>query len=286
VTVLAVGGVAAIAALVAVRTGDDVSVEAPAADPTTTISTAAPLPTCAAALAALPPGALPSPTTQTTPKEAAGDAAANPANAADAEKQAQADAANAAATGHKGVKGVGTIVSATDSTVTISATAADPSAPGELTATFAPGARYLDGATMLDARPPLNPGDTVFFGALEAPDGTYSLIYLQVHPAATDLHPGDTVDPSVKGAIEDESRFVKARAEVVSVQPGLLSIRPIDGLFAGQVVDAAIGPATMYVVGTQPCVEPELTAGTTVGVLLVKVADGTYSAQMVGLFQG
>jgi hypothetical protein len=277
VTVLVVAGATATAGLLALRPDSTHVSVVPAAGEPTTVSAVSPAPTCSAALAALPPGAL---TPPSTPPSST--------SAADSAKQAAsdaADAANHAATGLRGVKGVGTIVSANDTSVTIAVAVADPSEPAEITATFAPDVIYVDGGTAVDVRPPLAAGDRVFFGATQADDRSYKVIYLQVHPAEAELQPDAMVDPAVKAAnAGDESRYVKALAEVVSMQPDSLSVKPTDGPLAGQVVTAATGPDTVYAVGGQTCVAPELTAGITVGVLLIRGNDATYSARQVALF--
>ena len=64
-----------------------------------------------------------------------------------------------------------------------------------------------------------------------------------------------------------------------------ITIRLTDGPLAGEVVTAGIGSGTRYAVGGQQCVAPELSAGMTIAVLLVRGDHDGYSAREVGLFQ-
>jgi hypothetical protein len=69
----------------------------------------------------------------------------------------------------------------------------------------------------------------------------------------------------------------------VSVQPDSLTIRFTDGERAGQVVTAALGPDTVYRAGDQKCVDPVLTPGQQVGVLLASDASGGFTVDTVAL---
>src|SRR5262249_18159002 len=120
------------------------------------------------------------------PDKGSGDAAgAAPESrgAADAAKQAKAanaEAANQQATGFRGAKGLGTVVSVADGAITI-AIEAQPEAPSQITATVRPDADFMDGNERVTAQPTVNAGDRVAFGAVQADDGSYQIIYLGVH---------------------------------------------------------------------------------------------------------
>jgi hypothetical protein len=103
----------------------------------------------------------------------------------------------------------------------------------------------------------------------------------------SDHRPSDqTLDDAAKAAAgADASRYVKSLAQVVSAPPGSLSLNILDGPLAGQSVTALTGPDTAYAAGAQSCVDPDLTAGMTVAVLLVRADDGSYSTRQVNLFQ-
>jgi hypothetical protein len=283
-TVLAVAGGATVGTLVVVRAGSTHVSNLPAIGQPTTVA-AAPPPLCSAVLAELPSRTTTPPGAPDTSKPA--DPGSS--SAADASKRAASDAAdeaNHAATGRRGVKSVGTIVSVTDTTITFSVVAADSGQPAEITATIGPDAIYADGDAKLDGRPPLNAGDSVFFATTQADDGSYRLVYLQVHPVLPEARSGTTVDPAEKAAnTADDSRYVKGSAEVVSVQPDSLSLKVVAGPLAGQVVTAATGSITDYTAGGQACVDPHVSAGSTVGVLLVRGDDGSLTALMVDLLR-
>lgn len=281
-TVLAIAGGATIGTLVVVRAGPTRVSSLPAGGQPTTVA-AAPPPVCSAVLAELPPR------TTTPPGPPDTSKAADPGSptAADAAKQAASDAADAAthaATGLRGVKSVGTIVGVTDTTITFTVVAADPGQPAEITATIGPDVIYADGDAKLDGRPALNAGDPVFFATTQADDGSYGLVYLQVHPLPPETRSGTTVDPAAKAAkAADESRYVKGSAAVVSVQPDSLSLNVTAGPLAGQVVTAATGPLTDYTAGGQACVDPHVSAGSKIDVLLVRGDDGSLTALSVDL---
>jgi len=281
-TVLAVAGGATIGTLVVVRAGPTRVSTPPAGGEPTTVA-AAPPPVCSAVLAELPPRATAPPGPPDTSK------AADPGStsAADAAKKAASvatDAANHAATGLRGVKSAGTIVSVTDTTITFTVVAAEPGQPAEITATIGPDAIFADGNHKLDGRPPLNAGDPVFFATTQADDGSYGLVYLQVHPLPPEARSAGTVDPGEKAAnAADDSRYVKGSADVVSVQPDSVSLKITAGPLTGQVVTAATGPLTDYTAGGQACVDPQVSAGSKVDVLLVRGDDGSLTALSVDL---
>ena len=259
-------GAATIAALVAVRPGPTHVSTIPASQPSTTTG---PL-SCAAALAAAPD--------TVTPPEKKQDASVTD-TAADAAKRAAVDGATGATTAdaaRRGVKGLGTVVSADDASVTITVTEPIAGEPSAITATVSADAKFVDGASVVDVRPVLNAGDTVAFAASQADDGSYQFIYLGAHIQEA------SSSATSAGAV-DESSNVKGTAEVVAVQPGSLTLVLRDGPLANQTLNAAIGPDTEYIAGNQKCVDPTLTAGDEVGVLLVKSADGTFAVQALAL---
>jgi hypothetical protein len=287
VTVGVVSGAAVVAMLVAVRPGPAHVSTLPASQPSTTIAE----PTCAAALAAAPtqavvpptPGAKTS-TASDTAAQPASDTAAQPGSAA--AKQGPPDTADVPATGVRGIKGPGTIVSATASTVTITPdpqSPNQPAQPAQITAIVGPVTEFYDGNTKVDALPPLSPGDRVAFGAAQAADGSYQLGILVVHVPAQPARTAETVDPAANAAVGQQ--YVKAPAEVVSVQPDSLTIRLTDGPQANQVLTTVLGPNTVYTAGDQKCVNPVFTAGQAVGVLLAPDNSGAYTAVAVALSQ-
>jgi hypothetical protein len=297
VTAMAASGAALIATLVAVRSStlhvsnqpaaaEPASVEAspPPTAPPSSVASAPAMPTCAAALAAVAPGAPapPKPSTGSLPAEAGPDPPADAAKQATADA---ADAANHAIDGVRGIKGKGTIAAADETSVTITVDPSDPAAPPEITATIATDIEYLDGDTMVDAQPALHTGDRVFFATKQADDDSYQLIYLQVHPTEADVDPDATVDPKDKAArAGDDSGDIKGSATVTGVDADSITVTLADGPLAGRELSAAIGPNTVYTVGTQRCVEPELATGTTVSVLLHRDRD-TYTARQIDLFR-
>jgi hypothetical protein len=287
VTAGVVVSAATIAALVAVRPGPTHVSTVPASQPTTTSA----LPSCSAALAAAPTRAV-VPAREPNVSIAADPAKEAGSDAADAAKQAAADAADTAkqgATGLQGVKGLGTIVSATDTSVTITLEGPLAGEPSEITATISPTAEFADGTNTVAALPSLTAGDRVAFAVTQADDGSYQLIYLEVHLPEQPTPTSETVDPAEKAAraarAAADEHYLKAMAEVVSVQPDSLTLKITDGDPADQVLTAATGPDSVYMAGDQKCVDPQLSAGQTVGVLLVHADDGAYLVQDVVLFQ-
>jgi hypothetical protein len=259
-------GAATIAALVAVRPGPTHVSTVPASQPSATTS---PL-SCAAALAAAPDAAaVPEPKPGASVTDVAADAA----------KRAAADGASAATSAdsaRRAVKGLGTIVSVADTSVTITVTEPIADEPNEITATVSADAKFMDGASVVGVRPALNTGDPVAFAASHAADGSYQIIYLAVHVEEPNTSTTDA------GAV-DQSSNLKATAQVVAVEAGALTLMLRDGPLANQTVNVATGPDTVYIAGNQKCVDPTLTAGDEVGVLLVKGSDGTYTVQALAL---
>jgi hypothetical protein len=184
------------------------------------------------------------------------------------------------------VKGFGSIVSATDESVTITLEEPGPDDPSQIAATLSPDAEFVDGNQGVDIRPALNAGDRVAFGAKKAEDGSYQLIFLAVNVPDPLVSPSATVDPVTKEASAIEpSPVAKATAEVVGVQPDSLTLTLGDGPLAGQTMTVATGPDTTYIAGGQKCVDPQLAVGQGVGVLLLAGDNGTYTIQEVSLEQ-
>jgi hypothetical protein len=250
--VCGVAAAAAVVSLVAVRSGHGRVTTAPAAEPTTEPA----LPACHAALGS------------------AGPAASRSAVSAD----------------RRGVKGVGTIVGTPSETaVTIHVDEPATDQPSELTATVVEQTEFLD-AGVVGPRPALASGDRVVFAAEEV-DGGYQLLLIEVHP---DAEPAKDTTQDVTDAKKAEAARtgtsersgLKATAEVVSVQPGSLTLKIDDGEQAGQVIEAAIGPNTGFQARDTKCSGTDLVAGDTVGVALEKGVDGSYTALDVMLSNG
>ena len=268
-------GAATVAMLVAVRPGPTHLSTVPAGQPSTTTG----LPSCGSALAAVTDA-------ETKPETMPGGSGTDSA-AADAKRAAasEVDAASPITTG-RGVKGFGSIVSATDESVTITLAEPGRDDPSQIAATLSPDAEFVDGNQGVDIRPALNAGDRVAFGATKAIDGSYQLIFLAVNVPDPLVSASATLDPATKEAIAIEpSPFAKATAEVVGVQPDSLTLTFGDGPLAGQTMTVATGPDTIYIAGGQKCVDPQLAVGQGVGVLLLAGDNGTYTIQEVSLEQ-
>jgi hypothetical protein len=251
-------GAVTIAALVAVRPGASHVTTIPASQPS---ALPAP-PSCRDALAA---------------DEAHTDEA-------DAAKKAAADAANDAVTGFEGVKGIGIIVSATDASLTIRLEEPTPDQPSEITATFSPTAEFADGVDKVDVQPAVAAGDRVAFGASRADDGSYELIFLGVNLPELPVPTTETVDPARKAAgAVGEARYLKAMAEVTAMQPDSVTLEITDGDLRDQLLTTQIGPNASYVAGDQECVDPQLSVGQQVGVVLLHADDGGYVVQEIVL---
>ncbi len=268
---------AVVATLVAVRPGATSVSTVPASQPTTLV-----VPSCTAALASAPPAPTVDPATA-SPDAAAADE--KKAAAVAAEQHATAGAAQSGAD-FRGVKGLGAIVSATDATVTITPDEPVAGQTEPITAAISPSAEFVDGATKVEARPTLAPGDRVGFAVSVADDGGYDLVFLTVHvPEAPGTTP-DTVAPEVKAAQDrvTDGTYAKVIATVVSVQPGSLALDVTDGDLVLGTVTVATGPATTYTAGDQPCVDPQLAPGQVIGAVLVRADDGTYTAERLALY--
>jgi len=266
---------AVVAALVAVRPGTTHLSTIPAGPPATSA-----LPSCAVAVANAP-----APAVAPSPSDASAGVDAKKAAAVAANQVGTDPAQTASADEFRGVKGLGTIVSATDTTVTVTLDDDTPGRPGEVTATIVATAQFVDGDTTVGALPALSPGDRVAFAASRADDGSYQLFHLGVHLSESPKPTSDTIDPAVKAARDgvSDANVVKAIADVVSVQAGSLTLHVTEGDLAPQDLTAATGPDTVYTAADQNCVDPVLSAGEVVGALLVRGADGTFTAQEVAL---
>ena len=186
----------------------------------------------------------------------------------------------------RGIKARGAVISTTDSTVTITPDPQMTDQPTTITATVSPATEFYDGDTKLDTRPPLTPGDEVMFVATSADDGSFQLVLLAVHVPEKGASPKDAATSPAKSAADEAASsqaYIKGAVAVESVQPDSLTIRFTDGPQAGEVVTAAIGPDTVYRAGDQRCVDPALTVGQDVGVLLARDASGGFTVDTVAL---
>jgi hypothetical protein len=215
-----------------------------------------------------------------------------------------------------GIKGIGSLVAATDATVTVHLDAPAAGEPVELTATITEATRWtVNGADA--SRPSLAPGEAIAFAA-EPTDHGYELLALETPPAngvspATDGTQGATatnrvVDDAAKaaaiiaaggtpteddgakvakeaaaGTTGDTTGAVKAGGTIVAVAPGALTLHVTEGPLAGQDVTATTGPGTTYLAGSTKCSGADLAAGDAVHGLLQAVAGGGYAAEMVSL---
>jgi hypothetical protein len=176
------------------------------------------------------------------------------------------------------------ILDATDVSLMIRLEEPATDQPSEITATVSPTAEFADGEDKVDVRPAVNAGDRVAFGATRADDGSYELIFLGVHLPELPEPTTDTVDPARKAAgAAAEARYLKATAEVTAVQPDSVTLRITDGDLRDQVLTTQMGPDATYLAGDQRCVDPQLSVGEEVGVVLLHADDGSYVVQEVVL---
>jgi hypothetical protein len=227
-------------------------------------------------------------------------AALPPPAAAPAESDASADSGKTAAaaagqiadpgTGRRGVKSLGTVVAVTDASITVTVLAPGPGQPAEITAAFTDATLFYDDDTTLTARPTPNPGDQVAFAVVETGNGGYDVLLLQVHPLTTPTNRGtgdgevSDAEKAAKAADESSPALMKNVAEIVSVQPGSLTLHLRGAPLTGQTVTAALAPDIVYLVGDQKCVDPVLVPGAVVGVLLQRGADASYTVERVALY--
>jgi hypothetical protein len=221
---------------------------------------------------------------------AAAAAAKRAAAAADAGATADADAdakpataGDESATTFRGAKGLGTIESIADASVTIAIEEQAAGEPATITATVSPTAEFRDGETVVTALRPLNAGDRVAFAATHSDDGSYQLIFVAVHVPELPAPTAGTVDPAAKASGAADTRYAKAMATVVSVQPGSVTLDITGGDLAPQVLTAATGPDALYTAAGQKCLDPALSPGQAVGALLVRGGDGSYVVQEMAL---
>jgi hypothetical protein len=265
-------GVATIAGLIAVRPGPTAITTIPASQPSTT----AVLPSCST----LTPPPLESTTAPGSPSDA------------EAAKLAAA-AADPSATGRitpvygvDGIKGFGTVSSVSDASLTVTPEEQIPGWPSDVSATFTNTTLFYDGETEVTGRPAVTAGDQVAFAAVVKDSGGYGLLLLTVHLAETPVspNPGEVTDAKkAAGSDPSDSNYVKATAEIVSVQPDSLTLNVREGTLTGQSITAALGPDVIYVSGDQKCVDPVLAAGDVVGVLLVHGDGDLYTVQQMAL---
>jgi hypothetical protein len=267
---------ATVAAFVAVRPDSTPVSMVSASQPTTTA-----LPSCSAALAAAPRVADPKKDPVVVDEIIKPDVV----DAADAAKiAAKADRATMA---QQGVKGIGIIVATSEASVTIKLEAPMSGEPADLTGRISSRTVLAEGGVPVDVRPAVNPGDRVAFGASQSDDGAWELIFLEVRPVdppvANPEPDADAAKAAKRAAVAAESNLVKLLAQVVSVEPNSLTLRVIDGDLAGQVLTAAMATNTVFSAGDETCVDPQLSAGLSVGVLLASSPDGTYVVQRLAL---
>jgi len=221
------------------------------------------------------------------PAPVAGDAGGSAKSAA--ASAAGAPTADALA-GREGVKGFGTVVAMTDASITVTVLEPAPDQPPELTAAFTGETLLYDGEAVVTARRTPSPGDRVGFAAARNGGGGYDLLLLQVHPpeAAANLGAGDdqakvaAKRAGVSG--EPTSGATKNVAEIVSVQPGSLTLKLRSDLFSGQTITAALAADVVYLAGDQQCADPALAPGEVIIVLLEQVAGSSYTIDRVSLF--
>jgi hypothetical protein len=231
----------------------------------------------------------------------AASAPADPASLSEAGR-AKLAAANAApsATGRgtpvygiDGIKGYGTVTAVSDTSITVTLEEQIPGGPADATAAFTDKTLFYDGDAQVIDRPAVNVGDRVAFAAVVDGTGGYNLLLLQAHPAVPEASKPDhgrvTDDEKAQKAAGDaagDSNYVKGTAKIVSVQADSLTLELRDGSLAGQTVTAGFAPAVTYTVGDQKCVDPTLTAGQVVGVLLMRGDADMYTLQAVAIFRG
>jgi hypothetical protein len=67
------------------------------------------------------------------------------------------------------------------------------------------------------------------------------------------------------------------------MQPDSVTLKITDGDLRDQLLTTQIGPNASYVAGDQECVDPQLSVGQQVGVVLLHADDGSYVVQAVVL---
>lgn len=281
-------GHAAVGASIVVLTVATVGLLRPAAPSVSTVPATQPTPAAEPALpacAAVPPPPVP----------AAGDAnqAAESAKAAAQGAKGQSPAAgtpNGAEASTEGVKGSGTVVTTTDASITIAVLDPDPGQPAEVTAAFTDETLLYDGDAVMTTRPTPGSGDRVGFAVARNGGRGYDLLFLQVHPIGTPIDSGTAVDQAkadeklasaLGGAT---SGATKNLAEIVSAQPGSLTLELRSDPLVGQTITAKLAPDIVYLAGEQQCVDPVLAPGGVVLVLLVPGTGGSYTIDRLALF--
>jgi hypothetical protein len=243
--------------------------------------------------------ALPACSTLTPPALEPNMARAAPTEADQAKAAAAASAPSptgddAAVNGFTGVKGFGTVTAVSDTSITVTLEDQGAGVPAEVSAGFTDTTSFYDAAAELPARPDVNAGDRVAFAVVVNFTGGYDLLLLDVHPPAAEADQAaakpDTGEVSdarkaaaAAGAADDT--YVKGIADIVSVQPGSLTVSMRDGTRAGQSITAALAPDVTYTSGDQKCADAALAAGQVVGILLARGDGDAYTVQAVALFQ-
>jgi hypothetical protein len=217
---------------------------------------------------------------------------ADQAKAAAAARAPSPTGDDTAVNGFTGVKGYGTVTAVSDMSIAVTLEDQGVGLPAEVSAAFTDTTSFYDAGTELPARPDVNAGDRVAFAAVVNASGGYDLLLLDVHTPAAEAGEAaakpDTVEVAearkAAAATADDS-YVKGIADIVSVQPGSLTVSMRDGPEAGQSITAALPPDVTYTSGDQKCSDAALAAGQVVGIVLARGNGDTYTVQAVALFQ-
>jgi hypothetical protein len=275
-------GAATVAGIIAVRPGPSAVSTVPASP------SSEPAVPALAACSTLTPPALEPNAAPMAPTEA------DQAKAAAAARAPSPPGDDRAVNGFTGVKGYGTVTHASDTSITVTLEDQGVGLPAEVSAGFTDTTSFFDAGTELPARPGVNAGDRVAFAAIVNASGGYDLLLLDVHPPAAEADQAaakpDTVEVSdarkaAAAAAAADDTYVKGIADIVSVQPGSLTISMRDGTRAGQSITASLSPDVTYTSGDQKCADAVLATGQVVGIVLTRGDADTYTVQAVALFQ-